>query len=378
MDTMLIFIGLILLFLSLIPYFIYLFGIVFGKKMNSIPLITDYPGISIIISAYNEESVVKARIENIAAIHYPKDSYEVIFIDDCSDDNTLQIARSVFGTTGISFTIISNQQRMGTNKSYNKAFPCAKHPIIVTTDADVFFNPETLRILLSRLCSDDSIAAVCGELQPMTDTDAQTARLEHAYRSLYGRMCSWESAVDSTYNFNGALVAFKKDRITRINDKKGSDDANTAFEAIRRGFKAIYELHAVVFEEIPPDFRSQYRQKTRRATRLIEATCANFDLLRMNRAFCRFFYPMRIFMVLFSPLLFFIGTIILCGGLLIQYTLILVFFTILLVLLRAIRKNNVIEAFILNQWYLLVGLFQIGNDMKIWQSTSKKQTNVKR
>jgi hypothetical protein len=82
-------------------------------------------------------------------------------------------------------------------------------------------------------------------------------------------------------------------------------------------------------------------------------------------------------MILFSPLLFFIGTIILCGGLLIQYPLILVFFAILLVLLSAIRKNNVIEAFILNQWYLLVGLFQIGNDMKIWQSTSKKQMNGK-
>jgi hypothetical protein len=83
-------------------------------------------------------------------------------------------------------------------------------------------------------------------------------------------------------------------------------------------------------------------------------------------------------MVLITPLFFFIGTTILCGGLLIQYPLILVFFAILLVLLSAIRKNLVIEAFILNQWYLLVGLFQIGNDMKLWQSTSKKPTNVKR
>ena len=41
--------------------------------------------------------------------------------------------------------------------------------------------------------------------------------------------------VDSTYNFNGALVAFRTDLIRRIDDKRGSDDANTAFEAIRRG-----------------------------------------------------------------------------------------------------------------------------------------------
>ena len=64
------------------------------------------------------------------------------------------------------------------------------------------------------------------------NTDILTI-LEGVYRSFFGRMCEWESAHESTYNFNGALVAFRSDLITRINDKQGADDANTAFEAIR-------------------------------------------------------------------------------------------------------------------------------------------------
>ncbi len=91
--------------------------------------------------------------------------------------------------------------------------------------------------------------------------------LEGVYRSFYGRMCEWESALDSTYNFNGALVAFRSDRIRRINDKSGADDANTAFEAIRKGYRAVYEKKAIVFEDIPESFTVQYRQKTRKGNR---------------------------------------------------------------------------------------------------------------
>ncbi|WP_346864916.1 glycosyltransferase, partial [Methanocalculus sp. MSAO_Arc2] len=59
--------------------------------------------ISIIISAYNEEKVITNRIENIRASTYPIEKYEVIFVDDCSTDNTLQSAESAFKHAGISY-----------------------------------------------------------------------------------------------------------------------------------------------------------------------------------------------------------------------------------------------------------------------------------
>ncbi len=195
---------------------------------------------------------------------------------------------------------------MGTNRSYNFAITRAHYPVIVTTDADVFFEPDALIYLINRLLDDDRIAAVTGELRPVKNTSTTTV-LEGVYRSFYGRMCEWESALDSTYNFNGALVAFRSDRISRINDKLGADDANTAFEAIRKGFRAVYEKKAIVYEDIPRSFTVQYRQKTRRATGLIEATLSNLDLLRKNTPFSRLFYPLRIFMYVCSPPIFLIS-----------------------------------------------------------------------
>jgi cellulose synthase/poly-beta-1,6-N-acetylglucosamine synthase-like glycosyltransferase len=369
---MLLFVAVLLLFIALFPYLIYLTGIYFGRKSDDVIPLRIFPNISIIMSAYNEEQVIDKRIANIQKCLYPKEYIEIIFIDDYSSDNTLYLAKSCLERSGIKFQLIANAERLGTNRSYNAAISRANYPIIVTTDADVFFEPDALNYLIGRLLSNEKIAAVTGELRPLMNSNS-TTMLEGVYRSFYGRMCDWESTIDSTYNFNGALVAFRSDLIKRINDKQGADDANTAFEAIRKGYRAVYEKKAIVYEDIPRSFKTQYRQKTRRATGLIEATLSNLDLLGKKNPFSRFFYPLRIFMYLCTPILFSLSLVVFFLGVF-QYS--QIFLIVLVVLFSAAGifwRQNLIFAFILNQFYLIAGILNIGKDMRVWESTSDKK-----
>jgi len=369
---MLLWIGIALIVVAVVPYVVYLIGINVGRKPDKLPVLIEYPAISIIISAYNEEAVIKERVQNILASSYPVDQYEVIFIDDCSSDNTRKIAEEAFAEAGITHRIVVNTERLGTNRSYNKVMSLARYPIIVTTDADVFFERDALAHLIARLISDDRIAAVCGDLHPLPNDSSHPAQMEGAYRDYYGRMCSWESAVDSTYTFNGALVAFKRDLVTRIDDKRGADDANTAFEAIRRGYRTAYEPAAVVYEDIPPNFSRQYRQKIRRATRLIEATTANLDLLGTSRPFSCYFYPLRIYMYLVTPGLFFVGSGLFAIGLSLAYPLLAAVLFGVLLLVAILWRNSTAVSFVTNQVYLAKGLLNLGKDMRVWESTSEK------
>jgi len=369
---MLLFLGLVLLFVSLIPYMVYLFGIYFGKKPDAVLPLLKYPDISIIMSAYNEEQAIKKRIANIKECNYPVERYEILFIDDCSSDNTKNLAKSCLERSGLTYELIANTERLGTTRSYNSAITRAKNPIIVTTDADVFFEPHALNFLIGRLLSNEQIAAVTGELRPCMNASS-TTMLEGVYRSFFGRMCDWESSLDSTYNFNGAIVAFRSDCIQRINDKRGADDANTAFEAIRRGYRAVYESKSIVYEDIPRSFKTQYRQKTRRATGLIEATLSNLDLLGKKRWFSCFFYPLRIFMYVFTPAIFFLSLLILLMGLFLFSPFLLIVIFILLVSSGVVWRQNLVFAFILNQFYLLAGLMNLGKDVRVWESTSSKK-----
>ncbi len=371
-NRMLLFLAVLLFLIALFPYLIYLTGIYFGKKPVEVSLPTIHPDISIIISAYNEEQVIVKRIANIEECNYPREHIEIIFVDDCSGDNTKNLAKSCLERSGIRYQLIANSGRLGTNRSYNLAISKANYPIIVTTDADVFFEPDALNYLIGRLFSDEKIAAVTGELRPVVNTN-NTTMLESVYRSFYGRMCEWESALDSTYNFNGALVAFRSDRIRRINDKSGADDANTAFEAIRKGYRAVYESKAIVFEDIPESFTVQYRQKTRRATGLIEATLSNLDLLGKNTRFSRFFYPVRIFMYVCSPVIFFVSVVVFSVWIFLLNPLFFLGCLILLACAGIIWRQNLVFAFTLNQFYLVGGLLNLGKDMRVWDSTSDKR-----
>ncbi len=364
---MFLWIGFILIMVAIFPYIIYFIGIHLARLPDSQIQGLELPMISIIISAYNEEKVITNRIENIRASTYPIEKYEVIFVDDCSTDNTLQSAESAFKHAGISYRAIRNTERLGTNLSYNMAIAEANYPIIVTTDANKYFEENALVYLIERLISDDTIAAVSGEQYPVVGASSRTAQVESAYRNYYGRMCSWESSVDSTYNFNGPIVGFKKDIIASINDQRGADDANTAFEAIRRGYRSVYEPKAVVYEEIPENFTKQYRQKIRRATRLIEATIANINLLGTKRPFSRFFFPLRIMMYVVTPLLFFIGCAFFMLGCIISYPIVFIGIAGIFVISHFTFKTNIFSAFVLNQFYLFMGLLNLGKDVRIWE-----------
>lgn len=369
---MLLSIGALFIFVSAIPYIIYVFGIYFGKHSGPPLKLGEYPNLSIIMSAFNEERVIDERIRNIFASTYPIDRIEIILVNDCSTDRTGIKAQEVCQELQIPHLILPNNKRIGTNRSYNRALKYANHDIIVTTDANKCFKEDALEFVIARLLSDSSIAAVCGDQRPSSSSSSssETGALEEQYRNVYGQMCYWESSVDSTYNFNGPLVAFKRNIIDNIEERKGADDANTAFEAIRKGYRAFYEIRAVVYEEIPKNFHDQYHQKIRRATRLVESTLLNLDLLKKNRPFSRFFYPLRIFMIIGTPIFLSIGSVFLLVWLFVQNYLLAFILSIFILLFLKYGKKNLFSAFIFNQIYLLIGLCNLGKDMRIWDSTS--------
>ena len=57
----------------------------------------ELPEVSIVIAAYNEESVLRAKLENTLAIDYPADRLDVVVVSDASTDGTDRIATDFAG-----------------------------------------------------------------------------------------------------------------------------------------------------------------------------------------------------------------------------------------------------------------------------------------
>ena len=83
---------LITIAIPLTVHLIYTLAAITSKSTPPKPL-QQLPNISIVIPAYNEESVLEDRINNLAEI-YPKDKMEIIVSNDGSTDNTEKIAQN--------------------------------------------------------------------------------------------------------------------------------------------------------------------------------------------------------------------------------------------------------------------------------------------
>ena len=76
------------------PVMVFLLGLFVRRKSRGAEGGDYEPHVSLIISAYNEERVIKEKIENSLQLNYPKDKLEIIVASDGSSDKTNDIVRS--------------------------------------------------------------------------------------------------------------------------------------------------------------------------------------------------------------------------------------------------------------------------------------------
>jgi glycosyltransferase involved in cell wall biosynthesis len=100
--------------------------------------------ISVVIPVFNEELTIGNVIERLTAVVQKIGfKYEIIVIDDCSTDRSLEISKSQ------SAKVFSLKKHMGKGYALRAGFAKAKGDIIITIDSDGSHRPEELPRLLA-------------------------------------------------------------------------------------------------------------------------------------------------------------------------------------------------------------------------------------
>ena len=94
--------------------------------------------VSIIICAKNEAKHIRKCLETIMQQQYPKAYIEILFVDDGSSDETLEIARKILSASDVKHQILVNPKSIGKKQSLAIAIEKAENPFIITRDADTY------------------------------------------------------------------------------------------------------------------------------------------------------------------------------------------------------------------------------------------------
>jgi len=110
-----------------------------SSKKTTKPLSPTKTFVSIVVSCRNEEKNIEEFIDQIIKQSLSKEHYELIMIDDASEDRTFEIADNSLAKSGINYQLIKAEQQRGKKQNLASCIELAKGEIIVTTDADVCF-----------------------------------------------------------------------------------------------------------------------------------------------------------------------------------------------------------------------------------------------
>lgn len=216
------------------------------------------PSVTLLVSAFNEEDVMAQKLRNTLTLDYPKDRLEVIVISDASTDGTDRIVES-FAPHGI--TLLRMPARVGKTVGLNAALVKARGDIVVFSDANIMYQPDTLRCLV-RSFADPAVGCVTGDSRYRDDAASAAHVQERTYWGYERYIRSLESRIGNTVGGDGAIFAIRRELYTPL-APEAINDLVIPLQIVTKGYRAVFEPNAVGIEPTTGDFRKEFRRKRR-------------------------------------------------------------------------------------------------------------------
>ncbi len=202
------------------------------------------PSVSVIITAYNEERDLRAKIENTLALDYPREKLEIIVASDCSNDRTDEIARE-FAAHGV--RLHRQPERLGKTAAQNSAVAKASGEIILFSDATTLYPPDVARVMMPGF-ADATVGCVAGRLIYVDPAQTSTGRGARSYWGYETFIKRHESRACSLIGASGCLYAVRRSAYVPLYHEACSDFI-IATKMIEQGLRTVYEPDAVCTEE---------------------------------------------------------------------------------------------------------------------------------
>jgi cellulose synthase/poly-beta-1,6-N-acetylglucosamine synthase-like glycosyltransferase len=165
--------------------------------------------ISIIISARNEAKHIEECIFEIGKQNFPKNKYELILIDDASEDTTYDLAYNSLIESGLTYQIIKQPEHKGKKHNLSQAIELAKGSIIITSDADVLYRHQNWLASISNYFKANSPNMLIMPIDYQTQSGLLSSFQIIENIALTGVTAGF-TGIQKPFMCNGANLAFKK------------------------------------------------------------------------------------------------------------------------------------------------------------------------
>jgi glycosyltransferase involved in cell wall biosynthesis len=214
------------------------------------------PSVRVIVAAWNEESVIQRRVENLLAQDYPADRLEIVVASDASSDRTDEVVEEI--SRREPRVRLLRCERGGKVAAQNRAVAESSAEIVAFSDANAIWEPDALRKLVYNF-ADPDVAYACGRVNLISSDGTNR-------EGVYWRFETWlraqESVLGSLTGGYGPIYALRRSDYVDVDPRFGHDLA-LPYLMVQRGRRAVYEPEALSSERESRDLEDEYRRKVR-------------------------------------------------------------------------------------------------------------------
>ena len=222
-----------------------------------------WPGVSVLIPAYNEEAVITTSVAAAIGSDYPQ--LEVLVLDDGSTDATEATAlQAAAGDPRC--RVIRDPVNRGKAEQLNAGFAQAQYELVVVTDADTHMHPLALKLLVARMCRSPLVAAVAGAPHVSNRGSFLTALQVLEAASIIGLIRRSQSLTGRVGVVAGVLALFRRDRVLAVggfDPRMATEDIDMTWKLLLNGWHTAYEPRALVGMQVPASLRALWMQRKR-------------------------------------------------------------------------------------------------------------------
>lgn len=237
------------------PVIVYIISLFYKKPVKRT---YPYPTVSILMSVHNEEKNIERKLRSLRELDYPDTRLEILIGSDGSQDKTDEIITKYVNGR---IKLYRQPQRKGKPSILNLLAKEAKGEILAFTDARQALDKSSVDELVKNF-ADPKVGSVSAELCFEGEAN-KTAAGMGLYWNYEKFIREYESKIGSMMGATGALYAIRRELFMELPTDLILDDVYIPMKIVERGYRAIFDKRAKIYDRYSVNPREEFLRKTR-------------------------------------------------------------------------------------------------------------------
>lgn len=249
-----------------------------ARKAPETNEIINWPAVTMVIAAYNEERFIAEKLKNSLALDYPQEKLSILVVTDGSSDNTINIVN-----TFDQVQHFHEPERRGKIHAVDRIMKFIKTPVVVFTDANTLLNTEAIKNIM-RHYQDEKVGGVAGEKRVIsTESDSASGAGEGLYWKYESMLKKADSDLHTVVGAAGELFSIRTNLYQSPPPDTIIEDFYLSMKIVAQGYRFVYEPDAYAMEGPSATTEDEWKRKVRISAGGLQAIARLTNLLNPFR-----------------------------------------------------------------------------------------------